>query len=299
MNPQSTKAPAQLPGGPAVPAPRTAEPAGGFPDPCVPALLTPQERAARFARLCAEAMRERRGSGEAGIGTLAEKWLHRIVKRYLTDDPAQCETRLPGTRYIPDVRIGQSVYEVQTGAFAPMREKLRYYLEQTDLSVTVVRPVAQNRWVSLIDPRTQEISPRRRSPRHGRAEELLPELYGILPFPGHPRLRFLLLMLEVYDFRLAPPPGRRGGRARFERIPLSLLGELSLHTPSDFARFVPPALPSPFTVRQFSALSRLRGLDAYSAVRVLASLGLLLPAPPVGRAMAFFPAPGTADGRER
>lgn len=267
--------------------PASPKPTDSFPDPSAPSFLTPQERAARFERICNEAMLERRSNGSAGIGTLAEKWQHQIVKRYLTERTDCHELRLPGTRYVSDVRIGRSVYEVQTGAFAPMQKKIDYYLTHTDWYVTVVRPIAQNRWVSVIDPETKEISPRKRSPRHGRAEELLPELYCLLPHLGNPRLRFHLLMLEVYDFRLSAGSSRRRTGERFERIPLSLLGELTFTSAADFARLLPPALPSPFTVKQFSALTRLRGRDAYSAVRVLAALGLLTPAPSVGRAMAF------------
>lgn len=266
--------------------------AASVPDPCVPASLTPQERIARFSRICTQAMQERRSNGNAGIGTLAEKWQHQIIKRYLTEQTDCHEVRLPGTRYVSDVRIGQWAYEVQTGSFTPLRRKIDYYLSHTDLSVTIVRPIAQNRWVSVIDAETHAISPRRRSPRHGRAEELLPELYSLLPYLGNPRLRFNLLMLEVYDFRLsAGNSRRRGAGTRFERIPLSLLGELSLSSAADFARFLPPALPSPFTVKQFSAQTRLRGRDAYSAVRVLTALGLLRPAPAIGRAMAFHISP--------
>ena len=69
-------------------------------------------------------------------------------------------------------------------------------------------------------------------------------------------------MLEVYDFRLSAGSSRRRTGERFERIPLSLLGELTFTSAADFARLLPPALPSPFTVKQFSALTRLRGRDA-------------------------------------
>ncbi len=265
----------------------------------VPDLLPPQARAARFARICEEAMRERRITGNAGIGTLAEKWQHQIIKRYLSEDPHDHEVRVPSARFVSDVRVGQEVFEVQTGAFCRMQKKIAWYLEQTNWSVTVVHPIPQNRWVSWINAETEEISPRRKSPRHGRAEDLLPELYGLLPYLGSPRLHFRLLMLEVQDFRLLSPHSRspRKGGERFERIPLSLMEELLFSSPSDYIRFLPEDLPSPFTVREFSAHTRIRGRDAYSAVRVLAALGLLSPAPPKARAMAFSVSPEWVRGR--
>lgn len=255
----------------------------------VPDFLSPQARAARFARICEDAMRERRSTENAEIGTLSEKWQHQIIKRYLSENPDDHEVKVPSTRFVSDVRVGREVFEVQTGAFYRMQKKIGWYLEQTDWSVTVVHPIPQNRWISWINAETEEITPRKKSPRHGRAEELLPELYGLLPYLGNPRLRFRVLMLEVQDFRLLNPRSRnphRGG-ARFERIPLSLTEELMLSSPSDYIRFLPQGLPSPFTVREFSECTRIRGRDAYSAVRVLAALGLLSAAPPRGKAMAF------------
>jgi hypothetical protein len=252
--------------------------------------LSLEEKAVRFSRICREAMLERRAQGEQGIGTLAEKWQHKIIKRYLSEDPAHHEIPVSSERrFVSDVRIGNDAYEVQTGAFAPMAKKIAYYLESTDLAVTVVHPIAKDRWISWVDADTMEITPRKRSPKHGRPEDLLAELYPLIPFLDHPRLKFRILLLEVHDFKLlSNHKGRRKQDAqRYERIPLSLLDDVSLQTPSASARFLPVDLESPFTVKQFSQATKIKGRDAYSAVRVLTALGLLSPTDPIGRSMAF------------
>lgn len=256
----------------------------------LPDRLTPEARAARFARICDAAMRERREQGTDGIGTLAEKWQHQIIKRYLSEDPSEHEVRVSEERrFVSDVRVGNHAFEVQTGAFAPMKEKIAYYLESTSLEVTVVHPIPKRKTVCWIDPITQEISEPKRSPRYGRAIDLLPELYPLIPYLLNERLHFRVLLLEVRDFRLLSNNKRnRKLRAeRFERIPLSLFEDLSFDRPEDFHAFLPEGLPSPFTVKQFSALTKLRGRDAYSAVRVLVALGLAAPADKIGRSMAF------------
>ena len=256
----------------------------------IPDTLSPEAKSARFSRICLEAMTERKTQGEQGVGTLAEKWQHQIIKRYLTEDPAEHEVIVSSERrFVSDVRVENDAYEVQTGSFAPMAKKIAYYLESTDLTVTVVHPIAKNRWVSWMDYETEEISPRKRSPRHGDSKELLAELYPLIPFLPHPRLKFRILLLEVHDFKLlSDRKGNKRQKAeRYERIPLSLLDDISLDTPSDFARFLPEELPSPFTVKQFSQLTKIKGRDAYSAVRVLIALGLLTPTEPIGRSMAF------------
>ena len=252
--------------------------------------LSTDARRARFARICESAMKERRTQGEQGVGTLAEKWQHQIVKRYLSENPEDHEIRVcDARRFVSDVRIGDDAYEVQTGDFAPMAKKIAYYLESTDLTVTVVHPIPKDRWVSWVDPKTAEISPPRRSPRHGKASDILPRLYPLIPMLPHPRLKFRVLLLETHDFRLLSGRKKdphRGGE-RYERIPISLIDDISLDSPTDFEQFLPKNLSSPFTVKEFSKATKLTGRDAYSAVRVLVALGLIEQAEKIGRSMVF------------
>lgn len=244
----------------------------------------------RFERMCRAALLQGRSEGEAGIGTLKEKRLHSIIKHFLCDNETYHEVGIADTRYVADVRIGNLIYEVQTGDFYPMRRKIEHYLTKTDCTVTVVHPIPVCKWISWVDPETHEILPRKRSPKRGSPIDLLPQLYSLLPHLQNPRLRYHLLLLEVEDFRLLN--GRRSrdrkrGSERYERIPLSLLGELELQSPADFARFVPAELPRVFTVREFSALTGIRGRDAYSAVRVLSALGFFCEGEKRGRSMTW------------
>lgn len=244
---------------------------------------------ARFDRLCREVASAPRANGEEGIGTLGEKRMHAIIKRYIYEDHACHEVGVFNTGYVSDVRIGDDVYEVQTGAFYPMKKKIAHYIENTSCTVTVVHPISVERWVTWVDAKTGEVTPRKRSPKRERAIHLLPELYCLLPYLGDERLRFCLLMIEEEDFRTLS--GRKDNRKRgarlYERMPLSLFGEIEFSAPEDFAVFLPNDMPSPFTVKDFSQKMGLRGRDAYSAVHVLEKLGLITKTEPIGRAMAF------------
>ncbi len=245
-------------------------------------------RKARFDRLCEEAMRHDLRVADSGIGTLGEKRLHAMIKRFLCEDTDFHEVGLQNTRFVSDVRIGNDIYEVQTGSFFPMRKKIDHYLTKTDCTVTVVHPIPAVRWMSWVNPRTLEISPRRKVSRHGRVEDLLPQLYYFSEHLGNPRLRFSVLLLEVHDFRvLSSSRNPKKGTHRYERIPLSLLGEADFFSANDFRLLIPEGLSSPFTVKQFSDLSKIRGRDAYSAVRALVALGLIRQSDPIGRSMAF------------
>ena len=245
--------------------------------------------AARFLRLCEESMRERHVQGEAGIGTLGEKRMHSIIKRYLCEDVAMHEVGVLDTRYVADVRIGNEIYEVQTGAFHPMKRKIAHYLENTDCTVTVVHPILVNKWVSRIDPSTGEISARKKSPKHETPMALLARMYPLISYLSDARLRFRLLLLEVHDFRIVAPPTRRRRRdtAHYECVPLALLDEMDFSCRDDFAALLPSTLPERFTVKDFSKHTKLRGRDAYSAVRALAALGVIERAESIGRSMGW------------
>lgn len=243
---------------------------------------------ARFERLCMEAATRERTAGAYGFGTLAEKRLHAVIKKYLCDNEDLHEVGVQGTRFVSDICIGNEIIEVQTGSFYPMKKKIAYYLEHTDCTVTIVHPIPAIRWMSWVDPQTMDISPRRKV-KGGRAEELLPELYHLLPHLHDPRLHFRLLLLEVHDFRMLNgwSKDRKKGSNRYERLPLALLDEIEFNTPEDFRRFLPSALPAHFTVKDFSSLTKIRGRNAYSAVRALATLGLVSESEPIGRSMGW------------
>lgn len=247
------------------------------------------ERQARFARLCEESMREKHTMGEAGIGTLGEKRLHVLIKRFLCENEDFHEVGVANTRFVSDVRIGNDVYEVQTGPFHPMRTKIQHYLDKTDCTVNIVHPIAAKRWISWIDPRKGTVSDCTRVIRVGRPQDLLAMLYPLIPMLGNPRLRFRLLLIEAQDFRMLSTRAHnpKKGAKKYERIPLALLDDIEFRAPADFRRFVPDKLPPHFTVKMFSDLTKIRGRDAYSAVRVLCALGIFEPAAPIGRSMGF------------
>lgn len=245
--------------------------------------------AERFSALCAEALLSPRSEGANGVGTLQEKRMHAVIKRFLCEDPSCHEVGIANTRYVADVRVGDAILEVQTGAFYPMQRKIAYYLEHTDCHVTVVHPIPALRWVSWLDPESGECSPRRRSPAKGGPLHVLPKLYSLAPYLRNPRFHLRLLFLEVQDLRLLCgwSRDRKRGSRLYERLPLALLGELSLTRPADYRELLPRELPECFPVKAFSEHTGLRGRDAYSAVRALCALGVLEQVPSGGRSMLF------------
>ena len=76
---------------------------------------------ARFKTACEEIIGGNRA--ENGIGTLSEKTLHAVLKRYFELDGGICEIKFG--RYVADVVLGErGIFEIQTRAFNVLRNKL-------------------------------------------------------------------------------------------------------------------------------------------------------------------------------
>lgn len=241
------------------------------------------EDAAAFDRLIGEEIAA--PPTREGIGRLNEKRMHRILRRFVRDDPSLWETDAGGG-YVADIIDGGTLFEIQTGPLLPLKEKIAYYLESTDLQTVVIHPVAAKKYVVWIDPDNGSVSGRHLSPKkEGRGSVLASSVY-IAEFFGTGRLTLRLLFIEEEEYRLLNgrrSADRKKGSERFERLPSKLLGELSLSSPADFRKLIPDTLPQRFTAAELGKAGGLRGRDVYRAAKALELLGLAVPCGKRGR----------------
>ena len=73
------------------------------------------------------------------IGTLGERSLHAVLKRFLQPDENRHEVRVG--RYVADIFDENGVTEIQTRQFYKMKRKLAAFLPEH--AVTVVYPVSR------------------------------------------------------------------------------------------------------------------------------------------------------------
>lgn len=238
----------------------------------------------RFAAICREITAEELG-GE-GIGTYSEKRLHKTLKRFFCRDPDCHEVRVKpdGSRggvgasgrggYIADIFKDDEIIEIQTGSFYALKAKLRFYLEQTEHRITVVHPIAAEKYVSWIDTEDGSIKTRRRSPKKGSITDALPELFWLSDMLDSPRLSFCFPMLAIEEFRLLDGWSRdkKRGSNRFERIPTDLIDMLRIEA-REVASLLPEGLPREFKRAQFSSLTGLKGRRLYSALGLFCNIG--------------------------
>ncbi len=207
------------------------------------------------------------------IGTLGERSLHAVLKRFLQPDENCHEVRLG--RYVADILDETGVTEIQTRQFFRMKKKLAAFLPEH--AVTVVYPVSRCKWISWLDPDTGETGGRRRSPKTGRKYEIFRELYSLREYLTHPNLRFMVIMVDVEEYRALDgwSRDRKRGAHRVERVPVGIGESYLLACLDDYMSFIPDELPEKFTARQFARASRLSEAVAQRGVNVLRHVGAI------------------------
>lgn len=225
-----------------------------------------------FSRLCEEESARKRES-LGSIGTYAEKRLHYILKRWVVDDARFFE--IPVGRYVADVVRDTEITEIQTGSLRPLLPKLRYYLEQTDCSVTVLYPVMERKTLLRMDKDSGELLYKKRSPKRGSAYDALCELFWLSELLPSSRLTVKVLLIEGDEYRFSERMRyRKQGAYDAELYPRALNAGLLLRDREDFRCFLPTDAQG-FTAEEYAKQARLRGRKLYSALNLLCSLGLL------------------------
>ena len=236
-----------------------------------------------------------------GIGTLAEKQMHAVIKKFICADESKHEIKIQGShgyigsdnenknrKFVADVLDGNTIYEIQTGSFRPLADKLEWILKNTTYDIVLVHPIPEILYVSLING-DGSISARKRSPAAKKISSLLSELYYLREILPNDRLRIIGLMIEADSYKKVQPTRnkRRVKTKKYELIPTNLRKAYIFSKPEDYKMFLSDSLPDTFTTAMFSKETKIRGIDAYSAIKALASLGLVEECGNIGRARAY------------
>ena len=102
-----------------------------------------EKSVAQFAAICRVLEDEEQYSPREAIGTYKEKQMHVALKRYATHDESRFEVKIGP--YIADVCEKDRITEIQTGSFYPLRDKIAYYLNETEYHVTILHPIVTKR----------------------------------------------------------------------------------------------------------------------------------------------------------
>ena len=185
------------------------------------------------------------------IGELNEGSLHRALKaRYATPGSAT-EQAVDG--FVADVVIGHRLIEIHTGGFSPLKRKLPPLLER--YPVTLVYPVARDRYIVKAPDAADGTTSRRKSPKHGSVYQVFDPLASIPDLLEHPNLSIdVVLVVEdavrVWDDRARR---RRGGWVTVDRRLVEVVETSRIERMADLFALLDARLPARFTTRDLAA----------------------------------------------
>ncbi|WP_167957108.1 hypothetical protein [Anaerosporobacter faecicola] len=208
-----------------------------------------------------------------GIGTLSEKTLHAVLKNYYEPDE-NCQEIKIGAK-VADILNETGVIEIQTKQFNKLRGKLSIFL--ADYPVTIVYPIARTKWLCWIDETTGEISPKRKSPKKGKAHQIFLELYKIKEFLTNSNLALRVVLVEVEEYRYLNgwSKDRKKGSHCSDRIPVGLDEEIVIACIGDYGKFIPKNLIEPFTSKDFAKEAKIPVGLSQVALNVMCSVGVI------------------------
>ena len=208
-----------------------------------------------------------------GIGTLAEKTVHAVLKNYYAPDTDMHE--IPIENFVADIYTGSEIIEIQTRSFNTMRRKLAAFLPL--YPVTIVYPIPHVKWLSWIDEETGDVSQKRKSPKKGNAYQAFIELYKIRPFLKEPNLRFRFALIDMQEYRLLNgwSRDRKKGSDRYDRIPEAFVEEVCVDRREDYMQFIPYDIPEEFTAKEFAKCAKIPVSLAQTVLLILTDLGIV------------------------
>ena len=198
------------------------------------------------------------------IGELNERSLHRALKERYAVDGSETEQVIDG--FVTDVVADGRIVEIQTGSFGPLRNKLTRLLDAHP--VTLVHPIARDRYlVRMADDPALPLT-RRRSPKHGSVFDVFAALVSIPSLLAHPNLTLEVVMTVEEEVR-APSERRGRWRRDWSRVDRRLVDVVETHaiaSMADLFAMIDASLPDAFTTNDIAvAMKSSRGLAQQAA----------------------------------
>lgn len=186
------------------------------------------------------------------IGTRNEMSLHAALKEYYRQPGDIVEGKIGN--YIIDLVQKDRLVEIQTGNFSALKNKFGDLLQ--DYSVHLVYPIAVERYLVYIAPKTGELLNRRKSPKKGTVYDLFSELIRIPHLICHPRLTIEAVLIIEEELRCDDGQGswRRRGVSILDRHLVEVQDRQIFSVPQNFLALLPKKLPRLFTNKNLAEL---------------------------------------------
>lgn len=218
------------------------------------------------------------------IGTLREGQLHRDLKAWYRRPGDRLEHEVGG--YVIDLVRGELLVEIQTGSFSPLRRKLDALTAER--AVRLVAPIALTRRIVRLTDAGEVVSARR-SPKHGRLEDIFARLVSIPALLCRPTFEIDVLLTHEEEHRVHRPGRayRRHGWAVAGRSLVEVERCRRLAAPGDLAALLPEQLPDSFDTADLAEAAGIDRRLAQQMAYCLRAMGICVPAGRRGRAALY------------
>lgn len=203
---------------------------------------------------------------ERGIGRLQEKSVHGVLKFLLDADVTHHEIKLPEGP-VADIFDGETITEIQTGAYPALAKKLERLLPY--YKVRVVCPIVRDRYLHYINKEDGTIEKGRKSPLHGARVSSLVALSALDAFLDDENFSLWFLLMDVSEYRVRATGKYRAKSEKQDCVPLCIADVWTVRTGEEYRQLLPEALPETFTAEQFGKATHLRGRKRYFALKLL------------------------------
>lgn len=190
----------------------------------------------------------------SGIGELNERSLHRALKAHYAVPGSQTEQAIDG--YVADIVIDDRIVEIHTGIFWPLKRKLPRLLERN--RVTLVHPIARDRYIVKPTADGKGIMSRRMSPKHGSVFAIFAALASIPTLLAHPNLTLEVVITVEEEVRVPDERRnrRRGGWTTVDRRLVEIVEIHRIEHMADLFSMLDTELPREFTTTDLAATMR-------------------------------------------
>jgi hypothetical protein len=208
----------------------------------------------------------------SGIGRLNETELHEQLKHRYAGSEGRTEAVIDG--FVVDVVTAGELVEIQTKGFGKLRRKLGALAHAHRFRI--VHPIAVETIITRLSD-TGELLSTRRSPRHGRLEEVFREIVSIADLLPTPNITVEVVLVRATEIRVADGKGswRRRGVSIVARQLGAVVSTTTLCTRTDYLSLLPDGLPTAFANSDLVSLAGMRYRDAQPLTSSLRKMGLL------------------------
>ena len=168
--------------------------------------------------------------------------------------------------FVADVAFGDRLVEIHTGNFSPLKRKLPPLLAK--FPVTLVYPIAKDRYIVRFEDDPDVRTTRRKSPKHGSVYQVFEPLASIPELLEHPNLTLDIALVVEDAVRVWSDRARRrrGGWITVDRRLVEVVQTLTVNGMRDLFAPLDAKLPERFTTRDLAAaMSATRRLGQQAA----------------------------------